>query len=134
LPTPAAIARLEPADLRAWQYSRSKAEYLIGAARLIVAGTLDLAGLPGMSATRAERSLLAVRGLGPWSVNYVMMRSLGFADCVPLGDTGVTSGLRTLFKLEERPDIDATRRLMTVFSPHRSLATAHLWQINKPTL
>ena len=46
-----------------------------------------------------------------------MMRSLGFADCVPLGDTGVTSGLKTLFKLEERPDADATLRLMSVFSP-----------------
>jgi len=132
LPAPEAIARLEPADLRPWQYSRQKAEYLIGAARLIASGKLDLAALGAMSATRAERTLLAVRGLGPWSVNYLMMRSLGFADCVPIGDTGVTSGLQTLFRLEERPDADATRRLMNVFSPHRSLATAHLWQINRP--
>ncbi len=132
LPTAAALARLEAKDLRPWQYSRQKAEYLIGAARLVAAGTLDLAALPAMSATRAERTLLSVRGLGPWSVNYLMMRSLGFADCVPLGDTGVTSGLKALFRLEERPDVDATRRLMSVFSPHRSLATAHLWQINRP--
>jgi len=51
---------------------------------------------------------------------------------VPLGDTGVTSGLQTLFSLAERPDLDATRRLMQVFSPYRSLATAHLWQITQP--
>jgi AraC family transcriptional regulator of adaptative response / DNA-3-methyladenine glycosylase II len=132
LPTAEAIARLEPGDLRPWQFSRQKAEYLIGAARLVATGELDLAALPTMSATRAERTLLAVRGLGPWSVNYLMMRSLGFADCVPIGDTGVTSGLQTLFGLEERPDADATRRLVSVFSPHRSLATAHLWQINRP--
>jgi AraC family transcriptional regulator of adaptative response / DNA-3-methyladenine glycosylase II len=61
-----------------------------------------------------------------------MMRSLGFADCLPLGDTGVTSGLKRLFDLDERPDRDATLRLMSVFSPHRSLATAHLWQLNQP--
>ncbi len=134
LPTPAAIARLDPAELRPWQYSRQKAEYIVGVARLIAEGTLDLAVLPSLSATRAERTLLAVHGLGPWSVNYVMMRSLGFADCVPLGDTGVTGGLQTLFKLEQRPDVDATKRLMNVFSPHRSLATAHLWQVNKPPL
>ena len=134
LPAPAAVARLEPADLRPWQYSRQKAEYLIGAARLVAEGKLDLAALSSMSATRAEHTLLAVRGLGPWSVNYyLMMRSLGLADCVPIGDTGVTSGLQTLFRLEERPDADATRRLMSVFSPHRSLATAHLWQINRPS-
>jgi AraC family transcriptional regulator of adaptative response / DNA-3-methyladenine glycosylase II len=134
LPSAEAIAAIGPADLRAWQFSKPKAEYVIGAARLVASGKLDLAALPGLSATRAERTLLAVHGLGPWSVNYVMMRALGFADCVPLGDTGVTSGLHTLFTLEERPDVDATRRLMAVFSPHRSLATAHLWQINKPAL
>jgi AraC family transcriptional regulator of adaptative response / DNA-3-methyladenine glycosylase II len=133
LPTPERIAQLKPDDLRPWQYSRKKAEYLIGAARLVADGTLDLASLTSMSATRAERTLLAVRGLGPWAVNYLMMRALGLGDCVPLGDTGVTSGLKTLFRLEERPDADATLRLMSVFSPHRSLATAHLWQINKPT-
>jgi AraC family transcriptional regulator of adaptative response / DNA-3-methyladenine glycosylase II len=132
LPEPSAIAGLEPAQLRRWQFSQKKAEYLIGASRLVATGKLDLGRLASMSATRAERTLLEVRGLGPWSVHYVMMRSLGFADCVPIGDTGVSSGLETLFHLEERPDAEATRRLMAVFSPHRSLATAHLWQINKP--
>jgi AraC family transcriptional regulator of adaptative response / DNA-3-methyladenine glycosylase II len=61
-----------------------------------------------------------------------MMRSLGFADCVPLGDTGVTSGLQTLLTLDERPDVESTKRLMSVFSPYRSLATAHLWQLHQP--
>lgn len=131
-PTPAAIAALEPADLLPLQFSRQKASYVIATARLIVDGQLNLAALRAMSATRAERTLLSIHGLGPWSVNYLMMRSLGFADCVPLGDTGVTSGLQSLLKLEERPDLDATRRLMAMFSPYRSLATAHLWQFDKP--
>jgi AraC family transcriptional regulator, regulatory protein of adaptative response / DNA-3-methyladenine glycosylase II len=131
-PTPDAVAALEPFDLLPLQFSRQKADYLIATARLIAGSKLDLATLRTMSATRAERTLLAIRGLGPWSVNYLMMRSLGFADCVPLGDTGVTSGLQSLLRLEERPDVDATRRLMTVFAPYRSLATAHLWQLNQP--
>ena len=131
-PTPAAVAALDPAELLPLQFSRQKADYVVAIARNVVRGELDLDALRAMSPTRAERTLLALRGLGPWSVNYVMMRSLGFADCVPLGDTGVTSGLLALLKLEERPDIPATRRLMTIFSPHRSLATAHLWQFNQP--
>ena len=131
-PTPSAVASLEPADLLPLQFSRQKADYVVGTARLIAEGKLDLTALTAMSATRAERTLLAIHGLGPWSVNYLMMRSLGFPDCVPLGDTGVTSGLQALLKLEERPDVDATRRLMAVFSPYRSLATAHLWQFNQP--
>jgi AraC family transcriptional regulator of adaptative response / DNA-3-methyladenine glycosylase II len=131
-PTPAAVAKLSLGDLLPLQFSRQKADYVIAISRLIAEGKLDLNALAAMSATRAERTLLAIRGLGPWSVNYVMMRSLGFADCVPYGDTGVTSGLQFLLDLETRPDVDATRRLMSVFSPYRSLATAHLWQLNQP--
>ncbi|MBL9202140.1 MAG: DNA-3-methyladenine glycosylase 2 family protein [Opitutaceae bacterium] len=131
-PTPAAVAALDPADLLPLQFSRQKAGYVVATSRLITEGRLDLAALRELSATRAERTLLAIRGLGPWSVNYLMMRALGFADCVPLGDTGVTSGLLDLLKLEERPDVPATRRLMAMFSPYRSLATAHLWQFNQP--
>ena len=130
-PTPAAVAALDPSELLPLQFSRQKADYVIAIARLITQGQLDLESLRAMSATRAERNLLAIRGLGPWSVNYLMMRALGFADCVPYGDTSVTSNLQELFQLEERPDIDATRRLMAVFSPYRSLATNHLWQFNQ---
>lgn len=131
-PEPSAVAALAPADLLKLQFSRQKADYVISIARLVSEGKLDLEGLRARSATRAERTLLEIRGLGPWSVNYVMMRALAFPDCVPLGDTGVTSGLQALLKLDERPDIDATRRLMAMFSPYRSLATAHLWQYTQP--
>ena len=54
----------------------------------------------------------------------------GFADCVPYGDTGVTSGLQRLLNLEIRPDADATRRLLLPWSPYRSLAVYQLWQYN----
>jgi AraC family transcriptional regulator of adaptative response / DNA-3-methyladenine glycosylase II len=131
-PAPAAVAALAAEDLLPLQFSRQKAQYVIRAARLVADGALALENLRASSATRAERTLLAVHGLGPWSVNYLMMRSLGFADCVPYGDTGVTRGLQTLMHLEERPDIPATRRLMAAFAPWRSLATAHLWQLHQP--
>lgn len=131
-PTPASVAALDPRDLLPLQFSRQKADYVISLSRLVADSSLDLASLRALSATRAERTLLSLRGLGPWSVNYLMMRALGFPDCVPLGDTGVTSGLQSLLDLEQRPDVDATRRLMAMFSPHRSLATAHLWQLHQP--
>ena len=132
-PDPQAVAALSQQDLLKLQFSRNKADYLLRLARLIVEGKLQLDTLKSSSATRVQRTLLSLRGFGPWSANYVMMRSFGFLDCVPLGDTGVSSGLKSLLQLEERPDIDAVRRLMSVFAPFRSLATAHLWQFNQST-
>lgn len=124
-PTPHAVAQLDYADLTQHQFSRRKAEYLIDTARLLASGALQIDPLE--SATQIGSQLMAVRGLGRWSVNYILMRSLGFADCVPVGDTGITTALQRFFELPERPDAEATIRLMHAFAPYRSFASYHLW-------
>ena len=127
-PAPESVAHLEPDDLVSLGFSRAKASYLVGAARSVVDGRLPLAGLVGKSATRTERTLLAVRGIGPWSAHYLMMRGYGFLDCVPVGDTGLATGLERFFALPARPSKRDQLALMSRFSPYRSLATFHLWQ------
>lgn len=127
-PSPQMVAALEPEDLTTVSFSRAKASYIVGAAREVAEGRLPLDDMAHASATRIERSLRAVRGIGPWSAHYLMMRSFGFLDCVPLGDTGLTSGLQRFFALETRPGREETLALMERFSPYRSLATFHLWQ------
>lgn len=107
--------------------SRPKASYLAGLARAVASGDLDLENLAQASAPEVEKTLLAQRGLGPWSAHYVMMRSLAFQDCVPVGDVALAKSLQTFLGLDERPDNDATRRLMAPFAPYRSLATFHFW-------
>ena len=124
-PTAERVAALDYSDLTARQFSRKKAEYLIDTARQIASGGLEID--PQASATDIEKRLNAVRGFGPWSVNYIMMRALGFADCVPLGDTGLSTGLQRFFGLDHRPDVAEVGQLMEPFAPFRSLATYHLW-------
>lgn len=125
-PTPQAVASLEYADLTDRRFSRRKAEYLIDTARLIASGELRIDGEREM-ATAVERRLLDVRGLGPWSVQYFLMRGLGFADCVPVGDAGLTAALQRFHHLDHRPGPAETRELMEPFAPFRSLGTYHLW-------
>lgn len=124
-PSPEALAVLEPEDLLPLRLSRRKAEYLVLAARRVAEGSLDLDGF--LTATSAERALLALRGCGPWTAAYTLMRGLGFPDCVPVGDAGLTLALQRFFKLEARPGPEETLKLMAAFAPHRSLATYHLW-------
>ena len=126
-PAPEQVAQLDYSDLTTRRYSRRKAEYLIDAARAVQRGDLDIDDLARRPATAVERRLLDVRGLGPWSTHYLLMRGFGFADCVPLGDTGLSAALTRFYALEERPDTKAVRALMQTFAPYRSLATFHLW-------
>ena len=124
-PEAAQIARLASADLLAHRFSGRKAEYLLNAAANVADGSLRLDRL--LTATGAQKALLALRGCGPWTAQYVLMRGLGFRDCVPVGDAALTLALQRWFKLDERPDAPETLRLMAPFAPHRSLATFHLW-------
>jgi AraC family transcriptional regulator of adaptative response / DNA-3-methyladenine glycosylase II len=125
-PTPEAVAALDYDDLTGRQFSRRKAEYVIDTARLIASGELRIDGEREM-ATTIERRMLDVRGLGPWSVNYFLMRGAGFADCIPIGDAGLTAALQRFFDLDHRPGPAETRERMEPFAPYRSLATYHLW-------
>jgi 3-methyladenine DNA glycosylase/8-oxoguanine DNA glycosylase len=120
-PDPAAVARLDYEDLTRRQFSRRKAEYLIDVAR---SGT-DFEAMRDPLTT--PDSLLPIRGFGIWSANYVLMRGCGLADCVPVGDSGLTSSLQEFYRLETRPDAAKTLALMKRFAPYRSLATFHFW-------
>jgi len=124
-PDASTLAALGVEDLLPLRFSRRKAEYLIHAAGEVARGHLKLEALP--TATGAARALQALRGCGPWTAQYVLMRGLGFRDCVPVGDAGLTLALQRWFALEQRPDASETQRLMAAFTPHRSLATFHLW-------
>jgi 3-methyladenine DNA glycosylase/8-oxoguanine DNA glycosylase len=126
-PTAASVARLDYDDLTRRQWSRRKAEYVIDVARAIAAGTFDADGLLRAPATAIRERLESLRGFGVWSANYVMMRGCGLADCVPLGDSGLTSALERFFGLDYRPGRDETEALMLPFAPYRSLATFHFW-------
>lgn len=126
-PTAGQVARLDYGDLTSRQFSRSKAQYVIDAARLIASGALPLETFPSREPSEVEEALLDIRGVGIWTANYVMMRGCAFPDCVPAGDSALTASLRDFFALDHRPDAHETCTLMQRFAPWRTLATFHLW-------
>lgn len=125
-PTPERVADLGAEVLTNRRYSRSKADYLIGAARDVANGRLDIEGLTDGSAKAAEKKLTAIRGIGTWTARYQMLRS-GFADAAPVGDSALATALQRLHARDERPAHEEVDKMMKAFAPNRSLATCHLW-------
>jgi len=125
-PTPARVADIGAKILTKRRYSRSKADYLMGAAREVAEGRLDIENLQGGSAAAAEKKLTAIRGIGTWTARYVMLRG-GFADSAPVGDSALATALQRMHGMKTRPEHDEVNTLMQGFAPHRSLATVHLW-------
>jgi AraC family transcriptional regulator, regulatory protein of adaptative response / DNA-3-methyladenine glycosylase II len=126
-PRAEAVANLDKSDLTKRRFSGSKAEYVIHAAREVVAGRLPAESLGDGSAVAAEKALKSVRGIGTWTARYMLLRGAGFADCAPVGDSALATALQRLHGMEERPGHDRVHEMMEDYAPYRSLATGHLW-------
>jgi len=124
---PEDVANLDVADLAKRRFSRSKADYVIHAARQVAEKNLLADSLGEGSAVAAEKSLKNVRGIGTWTARYMLLRGAGFADCAPVGDSALATALQRLHGMDERPSHDHVHALMEDYAPYRSLATCHLW-------
>ncbi|MRW92162.1 DNA-3-methyladenine glycosylase 2 [Duganella sp. FT80W] len=120
-------AALSVDDLTSRKFSRAKAETLLRLATLVANGELRLELADDNSIDQISAALLAVKGIGPWTVNYGLLRGYGYADCSLHGDVAVRAALQTLMGADQRPDIKQTEDILTRYSPHRTMAAAHLW-------
>lgn len=124
-PEAAQLARLDIDQLLSRKFSRAKAETLLRLARLVDDGALSLARDADIDA--ASAALLAVKGIGPWTVNYALLRGYGHADCSLHGDVAIRAALQRLLGEESKPDMARTAALLARWAPHRTMAAAHLW-------
>lgn len=99
------IAGIKPEDLRHLQFTRMKAEYIIQIATLISSDELSRDELiKAGDFEMARKRLVSIRGVGPWTANYVLMRCLGALDAFPLEDVGLHNAIKALLRLKEKPD------------------------------
>jgi AraC family transcriptional regulator of adaptative response / DNA-3-methyladenine glycosylase II len=117
-PSAERVAALGADDLRErLGLTRARAQTLRSLAVAIAEG-LDLG--PGADRERARRELLAIRGIGPWTIELIAMRALGDPDAYPAGDLILRRALGV------RGDREASR-LAETWRPFRGYATQHLW-------
>lgn len=127
-PSASEVADIKYKTLRSMQLSGRKAEYLLNFSRMAADGRLDLEGMADLDYEPALNKLLSIRGLGPWSANYILMRGAGHHDAFPIGDSGINHAVRKLYKLDKKPDAALLLRLGERWRPYRSLATFYLWK------
>jgi len=126
-PDARSAAALTVEDLTSRKFSRAKAETVLRLAQLVADGELALDVTPSNSIEQISAALLAVKGIGPWTVNYGLLRGYGYADCSLHGDVAVRAALQTLLGEDTKPDIKRTEQILAAYSPHRTMAAAHLW-------
>jgi DNA-3-methyladenine glycosylase II len=126
-PDAASAARLQVEDLTSRKFSRAKAETLLRFAALVAGGELDLTPSACNSMDDIGKALLAVKGIGPWTVNYGLLRGYGYPDCSLHGDVAIRAALQALLGEDSKPDMPRTEEILKRYAPHRTMAAAHLW-------
>lgn len=122
-PDAESVAQLDLDALTSRKFSRAKTETILRVAQMTASGQLILS--PDRPAEEMAAELLAIKGIGPWTMNYVLLRGLSCPDCSLHGDAGVKAALRRL--LGTTPTTEETFKLLEPYHPHRSWAAAHLW-------
>ncbi len=127
-PSPAQVAQLSIESLRLAGLSQSKANTLLKVSSLMLSGHLPLddwlhnQASPELIAT----SLATIKGIGPWTISYALLRGYGWLDGSLHGDAAVRRAIRGLMAVEQFSDKEAEQWLQP-FSPWRALLAAHLW-------
>ena len=136
-PDAADAARLDADSLTSRKFSRAKADTVLRLAQLVDNGALDL-DLHGPRYSgdvgALSAALLAVKGIGPWTVNYALLRGYAHADCSLHGDVAIRAALQRLLGEAAKPDLRRTETLLAAYHPHRTMAAAHLWASLMPAV
>ncbi len=128
-PTPADILALTDESFRAAGFSAGKTASIRDIAR-----HADLGIVPSRPAaarladpTLIER-LVPIRGVGRWTVEMLLIFTLGRPDVLPVDDFGVREGYRRLKGLAVQPKPKDLAILGLAWAPHRSTAAWYLWR------
>jgi DNA-3-methyladenine glycosylase II len=128
-PEPATVLATAETALRGCGFSAGK----IAAIRDICAKTLD-GTVPSRreSARLTDEALIerltAIRGVGRWTVEMLLIFTLGRPDVLPVDDFGVREGYRALYGLEAQPKPKRLAEIGLIWAPYRSTATWYLYR------
>ena len=126
-PPPSVMLETSEAELRSCGASRQKAVYLRALAEAAMSGELNEEELLSLPTHEARKRLRALLGIGPWSVEYCMMRVHGDADACPLEDIGLRNAIANVYGLKAQATISETERITTAWKPFRSYGTFYIW-------
>ena len=124
---PAAIVAAGEDALRAAGLTRQKARYLVGLARDVLDGRLDLAAVAAADDDDARARLMGRLGIGRWTADIYLLMALGRPDVWPTGDLALAGAMRRAKGLDALPTGAEQEVIAEAWRPWRAVAARLLW-------
>lgn len=122
------VLKTRIASLRTAGLSGAKTKTIKEIAHAVKSGRLNLQELKTISESKAAEKLMAIWGLGPWSVEMYLMFALGRADVFSVGDLGLARAMEALYSLPNGVSKERLIAISEVWAPYRTYACLLLWR------
>ena len=126
---PDSLLSLSIAELRSAGVSARKAEYLHDLAQKASDGTIRLQRVGKLSNEEIICELTQVRGIGRWTVEMLLMFSLGRLDVFPVDDLSLRNAVAASYPVSKPPEKDELLEVAARWSPYQTVASWYCWRI-----
>ncbi|MFA5331194.1 MAG: DNA-3-methyladenine glycosylase 2 family protein [Methanoregula sp.] len=130
--TPGTIAGASEEEIQQCGMSRRKAGYIRGIGEAVAGGSLDLVGLSRRSDDEIIARLTALKGVGTWTAEMILIFSMCRPDVVSENDLAIRRGMTMLYGIDELTR-EAFDRYRKRYSPYGTVASLYLWEISHKT-
>ena len=130
-PTPQQIVDTPFDRIRAIGLSNAKAQYVLNVANFAIQHDLTDKKLRKMSDEEIVELLTQIKGVGRWTVEMLLMFTLGREDLFSVDDYGIQVAMKKLYKIDDSNKKEFKEKMLKIASkwePYRTYACMHLWR------
>lgn len=130
-PTPQQILDTKVDTFRGIGFSNAKANYVHNVARFALEEGMDDAKLDAMTDEEVIKYLTPIKGVGRWTVEMLLMFTMGREDVFAVDDLGIQNAMCALYKIKKTDKKKMKAKMLKIsagWSPYRSYACLHLWR------
>lgn len=126
--TPGNIDGVSLEEIQACGMSFRKASYIKGIARAALDGSVNFETLHTMPDALVTKSLCALKGVGEWTAEMLLIHALRRPDILSFKDLGIRRGMMRLYGIPE-PDRSVFEEYRKLYSPYGTVASIYLWAV-----
>src|SRR6478672_854932 len=130
-PTPQQIAATPLETLRSIGLSNAKAAYVLNVAQFVMEHKLNDAVLKKLPNEEVIALLTQIKGIGRWTVEMLLMFTLGREDVFAPDDYGIQMAMKKLYNLDDSNKKEFREQMLKrseKWKPYRTYACMHLWR------
>jgi DNA-3-methyladenine glycosylase II len=130
-PTPEQIVATSFEKLRGIGMSNAKTQYVLNVAQFAIDHKLEDKKLKKMSNEEIIELLTQIKGVGRWTVEMLLMFTLGREDVFAVDDYGIQVAMKNIYRLDDSNKKAFKEKMLKIsskWSPYRTFACLHLWR------